>query len=103
MKETTYEVVWPLGRSAYEIVSPASRLSDLSGKTICELWDWAFRGDEIFPRLRELLVKRYPGIKFADYTLFGDTNGPKQRELIANLSDLLHKHGCDVVISGIGA
>ena len=49
MVESTYEVVWPLGKSVYEIASLADHNSDLSGKTICELWDGVFRGAEIFP------------------------------------------------------
>lgn len=103
MTEPVYEVVWPLGRSVYEPVHLANRAADLSGKTICELWEWLFRGEEIFPILRESLSKRYPGIKFVDYTVFGNTHGSKEREIVAALPALLHKHGCDAAISGVGA
>ncbi|MFH1485763.1 MAG: hypothetical protein ABIH46_06810 [Chloroflexota bacterium] len=98
-----YEVVWPLGKSAYESIPPAEPAKDLRGKTICELWEWLFRGDEIFPILRELLSERFPGVKFVDYTKFGDTHGTKQRELIASRPRLLQEHGCDSVVSGVGA
>lgn len=103
MSEPVYEVVWPLGRSVYETIPPASRPPDLEGKTVCELWERLFRGDEIFPIIRQSLSKRYPGIKFVDYDVFGDTHGTKQRELIAALPDMLRQHGCDAVISGVGA
>jgi hypothetical protein len=104
MSEYAYEVVWPLGKSAYREALPTrGQISDLSGKTICELWDGLFRGEELFPILREALPKRYPGIKFVDYTAFGNTHGPNEAEVIANLPDLLHKHRCDVVISAMGA
>lgn len=55
MSEPVYEVVWPLGKSVYEALPLASRDADLNGKTVCELWEWLFRGEEIFPILRELL------------------------------------------------
>ncbi|MBI2910082.1 MAG: hypothetical protein HYX92_20770 [Chloroflexi bacterium] len=103
MGEPTYEVVWPLGKSVYETVPLASRASSLEGKTICELWDWRFRGEEVFPLLRELLSRRYPGVKFVEYGVFGDTHGPKEREVIARLPQMLREQGCDAVLSGIGS
>ncbi len=102
-KEQVYEVVWPLGRSVSDHVKPAPRVLDLSGKTVCELWDSIFRGEEIFPLIRERLGERYSGIKFVDYRVFGSTHGQTEKEVIAALPVLLHKQGCDVVISGIGA
>ncbi|MBI2906634.1 MAG: hypothetical protein HYX92_03140 [Chloroflexi bacterium] len=103
MGEPVYEVVWPLGRLVYETLPLAHRCPDLAGKTVCELWDWLFRGGEIFPAIREVLSSRYPDIKFVEHTVFGDTRGAREREVVAALPDLLHKHGCDAVISGIGA
>lgn len=44
-----FEVVWPLGQSACESVPAAEPAKDLRGKTVCELWEWLFRGDELFP------------------------------------------------------
>ncbi|MBI2909312.1 MAG: hypothetical protein HYX92_16835 [Chloroflexi bacterium] len=101
MSEPSYAVVWPLGKSAYETVPLAARASDLKGKTVCEVWDFLFRGEEIFSLLRESLS--FPGIRFVDYTVFGNTHGTKEREVIAHLPELLRQHGCDAVISGVGA
>lgn len=103
MSEPIYEVVWPLGKSVYEAVSLAPAIQDLSGKTLCQVWDDLFRGDEMLAVIREELSKRYPGVKFLDYTLFGNTTGPTQREVVAALPGLLRQHGCDAVISGVGA
>ncbi|MBI2906326.1 MAG: hypothetical protein HYX92_01580 [Chloroflexi bacterium] len=103
MQEPTYEVVWPLGKSVSERVPLANRASDLSGKTVCEVWDWLFRGGEIYPIIRESLAARYPGIKFVDYTAFGDTHGAKEKEVMAALPGRLIDYKCDAVISGIGA
>jgi hypothetical protein len=98
-----YKVVWPLGKSTYQTVSLKPRISDLKGKTICELSNWLFRTEEVFPIIKELLPKRYPGIKLVDYTTFSNIHGTKEAEVVAALPDLLRKYNCDAVISGIGS
>jgi hypothetical protein len=103
LTETVYEVVWPLGRSAYDTRTPNARVGDLSGKKIGELWDYLFRGEEIFPILRERLKARFPGIQFVPYDVFGNVHGPKQREIVALAPELLRTHKVDAVISAIGA
>ena len=101
--ESNYEVVWPLGKSAYQTRAPNARIDDLSGKVVGELWDFLFRGEDIFPIVREELSKRFPGIRFVTYDTFGNVHGPQQRELIADVPKLLKQHGCNAVISAIGA
>jgi hypothetical protein len=81
--EPQYEVLWPLARKAQRAQSTATAVGDLSGKTVAELWDYIFRGEIIYPAIRERLRERYPGIKFVDYTHFGNIHGPKQRDSIA--------------------
>jgi hypothetical protein len=102
VSEPKYKVVWPLGKLAYEALALKSRVSDLKGKTIGELSDYGFRAEAIFPLVRESLQKLNPGVKFVEYSEFGNTHGPKEAEVIANLPGLLHKHGCHAVISGVG-
>jgi len=97
------EVVWPLGRSAYTPAALRQRLPDLNGKTIAELWDRVFRGEEIFPALRAELKALYPDIRIVDYEECGDTHGPKQKEALARLPELFRERKVDAVISGIGA
>jgi hypothetical protein len=99
----TYGVLWPLARKAKGAQSTAQAVGDLSGKTVAELWDFIFRGEIIYPAIRELLRARYPGIKFIEYSEFGNTHGPKQREIVAGLAGKLKALGADAVISGIGA
>ncbi len=101
--EPTYGVVWPLGRSTSERVDLSPPISDLSGKTVGEMWDYLFKGDSMFTILREKLRARYPDIKFVDYSEFGNTHGPKEREVVGKLPEALREHGCDIVISGVGA
>ena len=101
--ETQFEVLWPLARKAASTQNLAPRLPDLSGKIIGELWDNLFRGDVVYPMIRDLFRTVYPGIKFVDYSVFGNFVGTQSREIVAGLADKIRLHGCDAMISGIGA
>lgn len=100
MEEPFYEVVWPLAKSAHELIRPAHRVQDLSGKTVCQLWNWCFKGDQIFGVLRDLLAERFPGVKFVDYGVFGKIDGVKEAEALAGTH--LREQGCDLVLAGVG-
>ncbi len=102
-RESIYEVVWPLAPSAAAAAALASRIPDLSGKTVGELWDYLFKGEEIFPLVRRALERRYPGVRFVEYETLGTIHGRDDAELAATLPALLRKHGCDAVISAVGA
>jgi hypothetical protein len=101
--ESVYDVVWPLAPSAAPTASLAARSDDLHGKTVAELWDYLFKGEEIFPLIRQQLAARYPGIRFVEFEAFGSTHGRDEKELAAALPGLLRQHGCDAVISAVGA
>lgn len=101
--EPLYEVVWPLGRFVSPPVDPAPALADLNGKTVCELWDWVFRGDQMYDVINEELRKKFPGVKVVEWKLLGNTNANDAREYVANLPELLRQHGCDAIISAVGA
>ncbi|MFC1966561.1 hypothetical protein ACFLWI_06450 [Chloroflexota bacterium] len=102
MKELEYEVLWPRGRKVLEEGCLAKRLDALEGKTVGFLWDWVFRGEEIFPAIENEMAKRYPGIKFVGHKVFGSTHGGKEGTVLASLSDKLKENECDAVISGVG-
>ena len=97
-----YEVVWPRGERAVGMVHYAKRLDNLEGKTICELWDGVYRGNEILPTIEKELTKLYPGIRFVGYKVFGSTLGGEAVKVLADLSDKLNKNNCDAVISCVG-
>jgi hypothetical protein len=56
----------------------------------------------MFPVIEKELAKRYPGIKFVGYDVFGCTHGPEEREVLAALPDKIRENKCDAVISGVG-
>ena len=102
-----YKVVWPSGRLEVKTGSLAPRLAGLEGKTICELSHDSYRGDDIFPALRDSLRKRYKDIKFVEYSTFGNFRDPRkygaELEKYPGLRDLMLSHNCDAVVAGMGA
>ncbi|HSW59023.1 MAG TPA: hypothetical protein VLH15_11505 [Dehalococcoidales bacterium] len=102
MHEPYYKVVWPLGKLTYQPITLKPRPANLNEITICELSDYGFKAEVIFPIIRKLLKQRYPDIKFVEYPAFGNTHGTQESEVIAGLADKLTKYGCDLVISGVG-
>jgi len=101
--EPVYDVVWPLAPSAAPAGSLAARSADLGGTTVGELWDYLFKGEEMFPLIRKALTARFPGIRFVEFDVFGSTHGRDEKQLAATLPDQLRRHGCDAVISAVGA
>lgn len=97
-----YEVVWPRGKQRQKLEAPAPRIPDLRGKTIAFIWNFVFRGEEIFPLLEQEITKRFPGAKFVGPDAFGNTHGSDERQVLADLPARLKAFGVDAVISGNG-
>jgi hypothetical protein len=94
-------VLWPRGRRTVTARAAAPRLETLAGKTIGQLWDDLFRGDEIFPVLEAALAERFPGVRFVDYRSFGSTHGAEEHDVLTSLPARMREHGVDAVISGM--
>jgi len=103
-EEEKYEVVSPVAERHVEMITMAPRLDTLAGKTVCELWNESFNANITFSTIRELLKKKYPGIKVIPFTDMpihhtmedpGITNAPSDALIAA-----LKGNGCDAVISG---
>ncbi|MGF1600046.1 MAG: hypothetical protein ACFCVK_24580 [Acidimicrobiales bacterium] len=97
-----YAVVWPRSAKTAELVELAPRLPSLEGATVAFLWDYLFRGDEIFPVLERELSARYPGMTFVPYQEFGTTHGEGEHDMIATMAAELTARSVDAVISGMG-
>ena len=97
-----YDVVWPRAARQMEIAPVAPRLNTLEGKTVAQLWDYLFRGDEVFDHLEAGLKERYPSIKFVSWKDFGSTHGADERQILADLPQKMKTLGVDAVISGMG-
>lgn len=97
-----YEVFWPRSPRQVRIKQLAPRLMNLQGKTIAQLWDYQYRGDEVFGWLEEELKERFPGMHFVSWREFGSTRGTDEREVVAALPERLKELRVDAVISGMG-
>ena len=97
-----YEALWPRSPRQVQLRPLAPRLDTLDGKTIAQLWDYVFRGDEVYAILEEGLKKRFPNIKWVSYKEFGNTHGGDEREVVASLPRRFKELKVDAVISGMG-
>ena len=107
-EDEVYEVVSPLGEPVVEMITMAPRLDTLEGKTIGELWNGGFRGDESFPIIEKMLRERYPTVKLIPYTEFSlitiaSLHPEKKEKTLEALRAELKEKGCDAVITGNGA
>ena len=98
-----FSVLSPMGQHVGKGKSIVPRLPDLKGKTVCEVWNGMFRGDVMFPVIRQLLEKHYPDMKIIPYNEFpilhpaGNTD-----QLCESLKETILEKACDAVISGVG-
>ena len=100
--EKEYEVFWPRSPRQVQVRGLAPRPETLQGKMVAQLWDYLFRGDEVFALLEEGLRARFPGVRFVGWREFGNTHGSEEREVVAALPQHLKALKVDGVISGIG-
>jgi hypothetical protein len=101
------EVVSPAGIEVVRRRGASPRIADLNGKTVCEVWNGVFKGDQTFPVMRKLLTQKYPSIKIIPYTEFphmpGGDNPREQRERAQLVARLATEKGAHALISGNGA
>jgi hypothetical protein len=103
MSETSsYRVVWPAGRRLHNGHQMARRLDDLNGKVVAQLWDWVFKGDQMFDIWERELARQYPDVKFVSWRAFGEIHGANEHKVLAELPALLKQHKVDAVICGVG-
>jgi hypothetical protein len=74
----------------------------LEGKRVAFLWDYLFRGDELFPILAAELQARHRSIQIIDYSEFGNLHGADEKERVGRLPAELRSRGVDAAVSGMG-
>ena len=100
--EQQYEAYWPRSPRQSGIRPLAKRLDSLNGKTIAQLWDFTFRGDEVYLILEEELKKRYPSVRFISWREFGNIHGAEERKLVEGLPRRFKEMGVDAVLTSMG-
>ena len=106
MSQDDIAVISPVGLPRTQDKGIAPRLDSLEGKTIGEVYNHHFKGDQMFGLYRELLKQRYPGIRIIPYTelpasfVGGDT--ATHRRVAQEVATLAREKGCDALITGNG-
>ena len=98
----SFDVVWPRSPRGIQSRRRAPRLESLEHKRVAFLWDYLFRGDELFPVLAEQLRERFDGVEIVDYDEFGNLHGADEKQRVGRLPDDLRTRGVDAVVSGMG-
>jgi hypothetical protein len=101
--EPGYEVVWPRSARGVQAKAAAPRLASLEGKRVGFLWDYLFRGDELFPVLDRELRRRFRNIDIVGYDAFGNIHGPEEHQLVGAIPSVIAARGIDAVVCGVGA
>ena len=73
--EPRYDVVWPLGPIRQGRVEAAESHSGFGGHRVAFVWDWLFRGPEMFSIIETEWRKADPTTEFIDYEVFGSIGG----------------------------
>ena len=101
------EVVSPVGIEIVKRRGVSPRIADLNGKTVCEVWNGVFKGNQTFPVIRRLLQQRFPSINIVPFTEFphmpGGDNPREQRERAQLVAKIAREKGAHALISGNGA
>ena len=96
-----YECVWP--KSALGVTSgrAAQRPATLEGLRVGFVWDFMFRGEDLFPVLERELKARF-GVEVVGYDMFGNIHGGDEAAVVEALPGRLDEHGIDAVVVGNG-
>jgi hypothetical protein len=97
-----YEALWPRSPRQAKTRPLSARLGTFEGRKIAWVWDYLFRGDEVFAALEDGIRARFPGAQFIDWREFGNTHGSDERAVVAALGAKLKSLGADAVVSGMG-
>ena len=100
------EVISPVGGGSTEQQGISQRLKTLNGKKVAEMWNGDFKGEFLFPALRDALKERYPEVEVVTYSEFPFSSirgtPAHQRELDTKMILLAKEKGCDALVSGSG-
>lgn len=101
----SFEVVWPLGRRAVDDVEEHEKPTDLNGKTVAFLWDYLFRGPEMFDAIRAEIDAKYDDVTYVSHEEFGNFHASmaEEKRILEALPEMLHTRKVDLVIAAVGA
>jgi hypothetical protein len=100
-----FAVLAPLGARVQQDGVLAPRLSTLTGKRVAFVFDYAFRGDEMFAAFTDAARERFGDVTFLDPDKFGNFHGPAEegRQAMERLAKSLEDEEFDAAVVGVGA
>ena len=106
VNEPAFGVVHPVSRRPAVAQAGAGQagnadLPSLAGQKIALVWDYVFRGDDVFRLVKERFGTGQSGTEFVDYEVFGDIHG--HDEPLDRLPARLEEMGVDGTIVATGA
>jgi hypothetical protein len=101
VNEPSFDVVHPVSRRPVVARTSNADLPALTGKKIALVWDYVFRGDDVFRLVKERFHAERSGVEFVDHEVFGDIHG--HDELLGQLPSRLEEMGVDAAIVATGA
>lgn len=99
--EPCFHVVHPAGRRPVVTHANTSGLGELTGKRIALVWDYLFRGDDIFRLAKERFTADWSDVEFVDYETFGNIHD--HEELFDELPSRFRELEIDGTIVATGA
>ena len=101
-----YSVVSPIGESTVKMISMVPRGNTLAGKTVCMVWNRAFKADVTLPAIGDHLKQLYPDIRLVSHTQMPVAPMPSTPDNpnkdAENLRAALKEKGCSVLVTGNG-
>jgi hypothetical protein len=101
-QEGMFEVLSPEGYSELDIIAPTAPLASLDNKTVGFVWDYLFKGDEVFEILGAGLQAQYENLRVVPHEHFGNIHGPAEAQIMNDLAGAAQAAGCDAMIVGMG-
>ena len=98
-----FHVVWPSSPRHATHIDAVSSIGGLNGKRIAFIWDYRFRGDEMWAMCKQDLAALYPEAEFIDHEVFGDVHGANEVVVMQELGDKLRDLQVDGAVVGVGA
>lgn len=99
---TEQSVLSPEGPMGVPVMPAAPRPDTLDGKTVAFVWDFVFRGNEMFPVIEASLREQFKDMRFVGPDTFGSTFGGDEEAVLAALPAMLEDLRVDAVVSGVG-
>lgn len=101
----TDAVCWPLEAPIAAESTGLSALGHLRGRRIAFLWDYLFKGPEMFSIIQAELEAEFDDLSFVSYEVFGNIHGadPEERKTIAEIPGKLRQWGVDAAVLAVGA